>query len=72
MILGVESSNGSTIKSFDKKVDPKDAELTVKLLREIARREGWIENYDWMNYEVFHAMVYMGTLSRREAQEEFH
>jgi anaerobic magnesium-protoporphyrin IX monomethyl ester cyclase len=37
-----------------------------------ARREGWIEDPNWANYDMAHAIMPTETLSRREVQEELY
>ncbi|MFQ6076824.1 MAG: B12-binding domain-containing radical SAM protein [Candidatus Bathyarchaeia archaeon] len=123
ILLGVESNSRSTLESFNKQMNPKDAEKAVRLLKEndifaqttliigerkdsadsiadlrdfvneldpdlaifmiltpfpgtelyeIAERRGWIEDHNWSNYDMVHAIMPTETLSREEVQEELY
>ena len=123
ILLGVESSNESTLETFKKNIAPEDAKEAVKLLKkndifaqamfiigerkdtaesiadlrvfadeidpdfsifailtpfpgtklfEEAKRNGWIEDYNWANYDMVHAIMPTETLSRKEVQEELY
>jgi len=37
-----------------------------------AERNGWIEDFNWSNYDMVHAIMSTETLSRREVQEELY
>jgi len=41
-------------------------------LHEEAKRNGWIEDSNWANYDMVHAIMPTETLSRREVQEELY
>ncbi|MGQ9597514.1 MAG: B12-binding domain-containing radical SAM protein, partial [Thermoproteota archaeon] len=41
-------------------------------LFEEARRNGWIEDYNWSHYDMIHAIMPTETLTRREVQEELY
>ncbi|MCW3981074.1 MAG: B12-binding domain-containing radical SAM protein [Candidatus Bathyarchaeota archaeon] len=121
VLLGVESSNPSTLETFKKNVTPEQAKKAVKLLQENdiftqamfiigerkdsaeslkdlrhfaneldpdfsifailtpfpgtdlfenARQNGWIEDHNWSNYDMIHAVMPTETLTRKELQEE--
>lgn len=121
VLLGVESSKQSTLRTFKKNITPEDAKKAVKLLKkndifaqamfiigerkdtaesiadlrdfaneldpdfaifavltpfpgtklfEEAKRNGWIEDFNWSNYDMVHAVMPTETLSRMEVQEE--
>jgi len=123
MLVGIESGNISTLESFHKKINPKDAERAMKLLKEndifaqatliigerkdsaesiaelrefvnhinpdltifmiltpfpgtelyeTAKQNRWIEDTNWANYDMTHAIMPTETLSTKEVQEEFY
>jgi anaerobic magnesium-protoporphyrin IX monomethyl ester cyclase len=123
ILLGVESHSKSNLETFNKQINPEDAEKAVKLLKEndifaqatfiigerkdsaesmaglrefaneldpdlaifmvltpfpgteifeTARRNGWIEDFNWANYDMIHAIMPTETLSREEVQEELY
>jgi len=123
MLVGVESQNSTTLKTFKKEITPKDAKTAMKLLREndifsqatliigerkdtaesiaglrefvndidpdlaifmiltpfpgaqlyeMAKRNGWIEDNNWANYDMSHAVMPTETLTRKEVQEELY
>jgi len=39
-------------------------------LYEVARQNGWIEDENWANYDMVHAVMPTENLSREEVQEE--
>ncbi|MEM4234372.1 MAG: hypothetical protein QXU75_04425 [Candidatus Methanomethylicaceae archaeon] len=41
-------------------------------LFEEAKRNGWIEDYNWSHYDMIHAIMPTKTLSRRQLQEELY
>ncbi len=123
VLLGVESSQQSTLETFRKNITPEDAKKAVKILKkndifvqamfiigerkdtaesiaesrkfineldsdfvifailtpfpgtelfEEAKKNGWIEDSNWANYDMVHAIMPTETLSRREVQEELY
>ncbi len=123
MLVGIESGDVATLESFNKKINPQDAEQAMKLLKENdifaqatliigerkdsaksiaklreyvnhidpdlaifmiltpfpgtelyenAKRNGWIEDDNWANYDMAHAIMPTETLSRKEVQEELY
>ena len=122
-LLGVESPSSSTLKIFNKEINPEDAKMAVRLLKENdifahamfiigerkdsaesianlrefvngldpdlaifailtpfpgteifeeAKRNGWIEDWNWANYDMVHVIMPTETLSREEVQEELY
>ncbi|MCP8312436.1 MAG: B12-binding domain-containing radical SAM protein [Candidatus Methylarchaceae archaeon HK02M1] len=122
-LLGAESQSRSTLKAFNKKIDPKESKRAIKLLKkndifaqatliigerkdsaksimdlrefvndldpdlaifmiltpfpgtelyEEAELKGWIEDYNWANYDMVHAIMPTENLSREEVQEELY
>ncbi len=123
MLVGIESGSKATLESFHKKINPKESEQAVKLLKEndifaqatliigerkdsaesiaklrdfvnhidpdlaifmiltpfpgtelyeMAKQNGWIEDNNWANYDMAHALMPTETLSRKEVQEELY
>lgn len=123
VLLGVESSSPSTLKSFRKGTTPEQAREAMKLMKENdifaqamfiigerkdtaesianlrefsndldpdlaifailtpfpgtavyeeAKRNGWIEDWNWANYDMVHAIMPTETLSAKEVQEELY
>jgi len=123
VLLGVESSDPSTLESFRKGITPSQAKEAVKLLKdndifahtmfiignrkdtaksianmrqfaneldpdfvmfgcltpfpgneifEEAKRNGWIEDFNWSHYDMVHAIMPTETLSTKEVQEELY
>ena len=123
VLLGVESHSPSTLKTFDKGINPEDAKMAVRLLKENdifahtmfiigerkdsaesitslrefvndldpdlaifailtpfpgtdifeeAKRNGWIKDWNWANYDMVHAIMPTESLSREEVQEELY
>jgi anaerobic magnesium-protoporphyrin IX monomethyl ester cyclase len=123
VLLGVESSEPSTLEDFKKGITPQEAQEAVDLLKENgifahamfiiggrkdtaksvarlrefanrlnpdfvmfgiltplpgteifeeAKRNGWIEDLDWSNYDMVHAIMPTETLSRKQVQEELY
>ncbi|MCP8307524.1 MAG: cobalamin B12-binding domain-containing protein [archaeon] len=123
ILFGAESNSESTLKAFNKKIDPEDSKIAVKLLKENdifaqatfiigergdsagsiarmrefaddidpdiaifmiltpfpgtevyekARLNGWIEDNNWANYDMVHAIMPTEHLSREEVQEELY
>jgi anaerobic magnesium-protoporphyrin IX monomethyl ester cyclase len=123
VLLGIESSETSTLETFKKGISPKDAIDAVKLLKqndifaqamfiigerkdtaksiaksrdfmelldpdfviyailtpfpgtqlyEEAKNNGWINDSNWSNYDMVHAIMPTETLSRKEVQEELY
>lgn len=123
VLLGVESSSRSTLKSFRKNMTPEEAKMAVELLKrndiftqamiiigerrecresisevrkfvneldpdfaifailtpfpgtaffEEARKNDWVEDFNWSNYDMIHAIMPTEALSRKELQEELY
>jgi len=123
MLVGVESPDPTTLKTYNKDIRPADAKEAMKILREndifgqamliigerkdthesiaylrefvneiypdlviftiltpfpgtelyeTAKRNSWIEDYNWANYDMVHAVMPTETLSRDEVQKELY
>jgi anaerobic magnesium-protoporphyrin IX monomethyl ester cyclase len=123
VLLGVERHDATTLKTFNKQVDPEYAKKAIELLKEndiftqamfilgerkdsaesiaslrefannldpdlaifmiltplpgteifeVAQQNGWIEDFNWANYDMVHAVMPTETLSREEVQEELY
>jgi anaerobic magnesium-protoporphyrin IX monomethyl ester cyclase len=123
VLLGVENTEPSTLKAFNKGITPEEARIAVKLLKENgifahtmfiiggrkdtvksieklrefaneldpdlvmfsaltpfpgteifeeAKRNGWIEDFNWSHYDMVHAIMPTETLSRAEVQEQLY
>jgi anaerobic magnesium-protoporphyrin IX monomethyl ester cyclase len=123
VLLGVESTEPSTLETFKKGITPDEARTAVKLLKENgifahamfiiggrkdtaksleklrefaneldpdfamfstltplpgteifeeAKRNGWIEDFNWSHYDMIHAIMPTETLSRAEVQEQLY
>ena len=123
MLVGIESSNLRTLKTFRKEIEPSDAKLAMDLLKrndifaqatfivgerkdshesteklrefvndvdpdlaifmiltpfpgtelyETAKLNGWIEDTNWANYDMIHAIMPTENLSRDEVQAELY
>ena len=66
------------LREFANELDPDLAIFAVLTpfpgteLYEEAKRNGWIEDFNWSNYDMIHAVMPTETLSRREVQEELY
>jgi len=66
------------LREFANDIDPDLAIFTIltpfpgTMLYEEARRNGWIEDYNWANYDMVHAIMPTETMSRTEVQEELY
>jgi len=123
ILFGAESHSESTLKAFNKKIDPEDSKRAAKLMKEndifsqamfiIGERSdsaesmkkmrefvndidpdlaifmiltpfpgtevyeeslknGWIEDHNWANYDMVHAIMPTEHLSREDVQEELY
>lgn len=68
----------AALREFANQIDP-DLSIFMILtpfpgteLYEDAKRNGWIEDVNWTNYDMAHAIMPTETLSRKELQEEFY
>ena len=66
------------LREFINKVDPDLAIFMILTpfpgteLYEVAKRNGWIEDTNWANYDMIHAIMPTENLSREEVQEELY
>ena len=66
----------SNLRDFSNELDPDFAIFTTLTpfpgieLFEKAKRNGWIEDYNWSHYDMIHAIMPTESLSRNEVQEE--
>jgi len=66
------------LRAFADELDPDLAIFTVLTpfpgteLFDEAKRNGWIEDLNWANYDMIHAIMPTETLSRKEVQEELY
>ncbi len=123
ILFGAESDSNSTLRAFNKNINPEDTKRAVKLLKENdifaqatfiigerndsaesiakmreftndldpdlaifmiltpfpgtevyekAQQNGWIEDKNWSNYDMVHAIMPTEHLSREEVQEELY
>lgn len=66
------------LRKFVNELDPDFAIFAILTpfpgteLFEEAKRSGWIEDWNWANYDMVHAVMPTETLSRKEVQEELY
>ncbi len=81
LIVGERKDSARTIaklREFVKEIDPDLAIFMILTpfpgtdLFESAKQNGWIEDRNWANYDMAHAIMPTETLSRREVQEELY
>jgi len=80
-ILGERKDTAKSIanlREFINELDPDFAIFAVLTpfpgteIFEEAKRNGWIEDFNWSNYDMVHAIMPTETLSRKEVQEELY
>lgn len=80
-IIGERKDTAKSIaelREFANQLDPDLAIFAILTpfpgteLYEEAKRNGWIEDFNWSNYDMIHAIMPTETLSRREVQEELY
>lgn len=68
----------SKLREFVNELDPDLAIFTILTpfpgteIYESARRNGWIEDYNWSHYDMIHAIMPTETLTRAQVQEELY
>jgi anaerobic magnesium-protoporphyrin IX monomethyl ester cyclase len=81
LIIGERKDTAKSIeelRSFVNDLDPDFAIFAILTpfpgteLYEEAAEKGWIEDYNWSNYDMIHAVMPSETLSRKEVQEELY
>ncbi|MGB9960079.1 MAG: B12-binding domain-containing radical SAM protein [Candidatus Bathyarchaeales archaeon] len=80
-IIGARKDTAESIanlREFVNELDPDFAIFSILTpfpgtqIYEEARQKGWIEDFNWANYDMIHAIMPTETLSRREVQEELY
>jgi anaerobic magnesium-protoporphyrin IX monomethyl ester cyclase len=81
LIIGERKDTAKSIeelRTFVNEIDPDFAIFAILTpfpgteLYEEAEEKGWIEEYNWSNYDMIHAVMPTETLSRKEVQEELY
>ena len=81
MIIGDRKDTTQSISKLREFVDDVDPDLAIFMiltpfpgteLYETAKRNGWIEDKNWANYDMVHAIMPTETLSTKEVQEELY
>jgi anaerobic magnesium-protoporphyrin IX monomethyl ester cyclase len=80
-IIGNRSDTHESIESLRRYIEELDPDLAIYMILtpfpgtpfyETAHRKGWIEDYNWANYDMIHSVMPTETLSRTEVQEELY
>lgn len=80
-IIGARRDTAKSIanlREFVSELDPDFAIFSILTpfpgtqIYEEAKRNGWIEDFNWANYDMVHAIMPTETLPRREVQEELY
>jgi len=80
-IIGERKDSKESIASLREYANDLDPDLAIFMILtpfpgteifETAKRNGWIEDYNWANYDMVHAIMPTETLSREEVQEELY
>jgi anaerobic magnesium-protoporphyrin IX monomethyl ester cyclase len=80
-IIGERKDTAESIASLREFVNGLDPDLTIFAILtpfpgteifEEAKRNGWIEDFNWAHYDMVHAIMPTETLSREEVQEELY
>ena len=80
-IIGGRKDSAESLASLREFVNDLDPDLAIFMILtpfpgteifETAQRNGWIEDTNWANYDMVHAIMPTETLSREEVQEELH
>jgi len=81
LIIGERKDTAESIADLRKFVNDVDPDLAIYMtltpfpgteLHETAKRNGWIEDDNWANYDMAHAIMPTETLTRKEVQEELY
>jgi len=81
LIIGERKDSHESIEKLREFVNEIDPDLAIFMiltpfpgteLYETAKRNGWIEDYNWANYDMVHAVMPTENLSRKEVQEELY
>jgi len=80
-IIGERKDSAESIASLREFANDLDPDLAIFMILtpfpgteifEVAKQNGWIEDYNWANYDMVHAVMPTETLSREEVQEELY
>jgi len=80
-IIGERKDSAESIASLREFIDDVDPDLGLFMILTPfpgtdvfgeAKRNGWIEDFNWANYDMVHAIMPTETLSRKEVQEELY
>ena len=80
-IIGERKDTAESIASLREFVNDLDPDLTIFAILtpfpgteifEEAKRNGWIEDFNWAHYDMVHAIMPTETLSREEVQQELY
>ncbi len=80
-VVGERNDSHESIEGLRKFVDEADPDLAIFMvltpfpgteIHEVAERKGWIEDTNWANYDMVHAIMPTENLSREEVQEELY
>ena len=80
-IIGARDDTAKSIASLRGFADELDPDLAIFMVLtpypgteifELAKENGWIEDTNWANYDMIHAIMPTETLSREEVQEELY
>jgi anaerobic magnesium-protoporphyrin IX monomethyl ester cyclase len=80
-IIGERKDSAESMESLRQFVNALDPDLTIFAILtpfpgteifEEAKRNGWIEDFNWAHYDMVHAIMPTETLSREEVQEELY
>ncbi len=80
-IIGERSDTHESIEAFRQWIDDVDPDIAIFMiltpypgteLYKKAKHEGWIEDDNWANYDMVHAIMPTEHLSRREVQRELY
>ncbi len=80
-IIGERKDSAESIAGLREYVNDLDPDLAIFMILtpfpgteifETAKRNGWIEDLNWANYDMVHAIMPTETLSREEVQEELY
>jgi anaerobic magnesium-protoporphyrin IX monomethyl ester cyclase len=81
MIIGNRKDSHESIRGLQEFANEVDPDLAIYMilspfpgtdLYETAKSNGWIEDENWANYDMVHAVMPTETLSRQEIQEELY
>jgi len=81
LIIGERTDSAKSIAKLREFVNHIDPDLAIFMiltpfpgteLYETAKQNGWIEDTNWANYDMTHAIMPTETLSRKEVQEELY